>query len=91
MGPRQTGKSGFRLNVFARRVKRHLVQHPKFYCMDAGVFRTPRPKGPLDAPEEIGGAALEGLVAQQLRAWIAYGRQSRELFSGARNPASYLL
>lgn len=71
---------GFRLNVFARRAKRHLVQHPKFYCMDAGVFRTLRPKGPLDAPEEIGGAALEGLVAQQLRAWIAYGRQSRELF-----------
>jgi uncharacterized protein len=31
-----------------------------------------RPAGPLDRPEEIGGAALEGLIAQHLRAWIDY-------------------
>ena len=31
-----------------------------------------RPSGPLDRPEEIAGAALEGLVAQHLRAWIDY-------------------
>jgi predicted AAA+ superfamily ATPase len=70
---------GFRLTAFTRKAKRHLVQHPKFYFMDAGVFRSLRPKGPLDAPEEISGAALEGLVAQQLRAWIAYGRKERSL------------
>jgi predicted AAA+ superfamily ATPase len=29
-----------------------------------------RPKGPLDRPGEIGGATLEGLVAQHLLAWI---------------------
>jgi len=29
--------------------------------------------GPLDRPEEIDGAALEGLIAQHLRAWLAYG------------------
>lgn len=63
----------FRLPVFARRAKRHLVQHPKFYFFDTGVFRSVRPRGPLDAPEELAGAALEGLVAQHLRAWIAYG------------------
>jgi hypothetical protein len=28
------------------------------------VFRSLRPRGPLDAPEEIEGMALEGLVAQ---------------------------
>lgn len=71
---------GFRLKVFTRKAKRHLVQHPKFYYMDAGIFRSLRPKGPLDAPEEISGASLEGLVAQQLRAWIAYGQKERELF-----------
>jgi predicted AAA+ superfamily ATPase len=48
--------------------------------MDAGVFRSLRPRGPLDTPEEIGGASLEGLVAQQLRAWIAYSEQDRSLY-----------
>ena len=71
---------GFRLQVFTRKAKRHLVQHPKFYYMDAGIFHALRPKGPLDAPETIAGAALEGMVAQQLRAWIAYGHEDRQLF-----------
>ncbi len=71
---------GFRVGVFTRKAKRHLIQHPKFYFMDPGVYRTLRPKGPLDAPEAVTGAALEGLVAQQLRAWIAYGKEDRQLF-----------
>lgn len=62
---------GFRVPVFARRARRQLVAHDKFYFFDAGVFRSLRPRGPLDRPEEIDGAALEGLVAQHLRAWIA--------------------
>ena len=57
---------------FARRAKREMSAHPKFYFFDAGVFRSLRPRGPLDRPEEIEGAALEGLVAQHLRAWLAY-------------------
>ncbi len=63
---------GFRVPVFSRRAKRELAAHPKFYYFDAGVFRANRPSGPLDAPEEIDGAALEGLVAQHLRAWCDY-------------------
>jgi predicted AAA+ superfamily ATPase len=59
---------GVRLPVFARRAKRRLVAHPKFYVFDAGVFQAVRPRGPLDAPEEIRGAALETLFLQQLRA-----------------------
>lgn len=43
------------------------------------VFRSLRPSGPLDQPEEIAGAALEGLVAQHLRAWIAYSRAGAKL------------
>ena len=71
---------GFRLQVFRKRAKRELSGHPKFYLFDAGVFRSLRPAGPLDRPEEIEGPALEGLIAQHLRAWIGYSKTSRELF-----------
>lgn len=71
----------FRLQVFTRRAKRKTAAHPKFYLFDAGVFRSLRPSGPLDRPEEIEGAALEGLVAQHLRAWIAYSGAEIELFT----------
>jgi predicted AAA+ superfamily ATPase len=60
----------FRLPVFTRRAKRETSVHPKFYYFDAGVFRSLRPRGPLDRPDEIDGAALETLVAQHIRAWI---------------------
>ena len=60
---------GFRLPVFQRRAQRQLVHHQKFFVFDAGVFRSIRPQGPLDAPQEIEGLALEGLVAQHLRAF----------------------
>lgn len=62
----------FQLDVFSKHVQRALVSHPKFYLFDAGVYSALRPKGPLDRPEEIEGAALEGLVAQHLRAWNDY-------------------
>ena len=62
----------FRLPVFTRRAQRALSAHPKLFLFDSGVYRSLRPTGPLDRPEEIDGAALEGLVAQHLRAWIAY-------------------
>ena len=62
-----------RIPVFRRRAKRALVAHSKFYFFDCGVFRSLRPKGLLDAREEIEGPALEGLVLQHLRAWISYG------------------
>ena len=70
---------GWRLDVFRKKAKRELSGHPKFYLFDAGVFRSLRPSGPLDRPEEIEGQALEGLVAQHLRAWIAYSDVTREL------------
>ena len=64
---------GFRLPAFTKRAQRQLVGHPKFYWFDVGVYRSLRPAGPLDAPGMIDGSALEGLVAQHLRAWIDYG------------------
>jgi predicted AAA+ superfamily ATPase len=63
---------GFQLPVFTRRAQRAMAAHPKFFFFDAGVFRANRPTGPLDSASEIDGAALEGLVAQHLRAWCDY-------------------
>ena len=70
----------FRVPVFSRRAKRNLISHPKLYYFDSGVFRSLRPSGPLDSPHEIDDAGLEGLVAQHLRAWIAYGNQICNLY-----------
>ncbi len=70
----------FRLPVFSKRAKRILVAHEKFYFFDAGVYRSVRPAGPLDRPEEIAGMALEGLVAQHLRAWIDYRAAGEKLY-----------
>jgi predicted AAA+ superfamily ATPase len=44
------------------------------------VFLANRPTGPLDEPEAIAGAALEGLVAQHLRAWCDYAPGGHRLF-----------
>ena len=70
----------FRLPVFRKRAKRATVAHEKLYIFDAGVFRSLRPRGPLDRPEEIAGQALEGLVAQHLKGWAAYSRHDAEVF-----------
>ncbi len=69
-----------RLPVFTRRAKRQLVGHDKFYFFDCGVFRSLRPRGPLDNPNEIDGACLEGLVFQHLRAWNDYKDNPSQLY-----------
>ena len=71
---------GFRLPVFTKRARRATVVHPKFYYFDTGVYRSLRPSGPLDRGGDVDGAALEGLIAQHLRSWIAYGNPAAELF-----------
>lgn len=70
----------FQVPVFTRRAQRQTASHPKFYLFDAGVYRALRPRGPLDRDEEIEGAAFEGLVAQHLRAWIAYSKTDCKLY-----------
>ena len=71
----------FRVPVFTKRAKRRLASHPKFFFFDCGVYRALRRTGPLDRPQEIEGAALEGLVAQHLRAWSAYRNAGDRLFT----------
>jgi len=51
---------------FTKRAKRRLVSHPKFYYFDVGIYRTIRPMGPFDTPQDIGGISVETLVCQQL-------------------------
>jgi predicted AAA+ superfamily ATPase len=70
----------FRLPIFTKRAQRQTSIHPKFYLFDAGVYRSLRPRGPLDRAAEIDGCAFEGLVAQHLRAWIAYARRDCTLY-----------
>ena len=70
----------YRVPVFEKSAARQLSSHPKFYLFDSGVYKMLRPKGPLDRPEELNGAALEGLVAQHLIAWCDYSRQQASLY-----------
>lgn len=70
----------FSVPVFTKRAKRAVVKHPKFYIFDPGVYGYLRPRGPLDRPEEIGGPALEGLIAQHIRAWLDYSFSSSKLY-----------
>lgn len=69
----------YQLPVFSKRAARDLSVHPKFYLFDAGVFKALRPRGPLDRVEEIEGVALEGIVAQHLKAWNDYSSEKHDL------------
>lgn len=70
----------YQLPVFAKKSKRRLIRHTKFYFFDVGVYRTLRPKGPLDAPEEIEGIALETLLLQEIKATNDYFDLGYNLF-----------
>lgn len=78
----------FQVPVFNRRAGRAVTSRPKFYYFDTGAFRSLRPRGPLDHPGEIDGSALEGLVAQHLRAWIDYGNSDCKLHFWRTRPGS---
>ncbi|MDQ2993829.1 MAG: ATP-binding protein [Pseudomonadota bacterium] len=71
---------GYRLYPFTKHAKRNIVATPKFYYFDAGVYRSIRPKGPLDAPSEIDGPALETLFLQEARAINDYFDLGFEIF-----------
>lgn len=70
---------GYTLSVFTKKAKRALAERPKFYLFDAGVYRSLRPLRPLDVPQEVQGAALEGLVCQHLKAWVDAQIEQHEL------------
>lgn len=65
---------------FTKRAQRKLAQHPKFYYFDVGVYSQLRPKGSLDSPHEIAGAAFETLFLQNLQAIIDYLRLDLSIY-----------
>ncbi len=69
----------YQIPIFAKKSKRQLIAHKKFYLFDSGIFATLRPKGILDRPEETDGAALEGIVAQHLQAWNDYSDNKNQI------------
>lgn len=71
---------GVRLPIFAKRAKRRLIKHNKFYFFDVGIYQAIRPKGPLDGSEVIGGASLESLFFQNLRAINDYFNVGHTLY-----------
>lgn len=68
------------LPVFTKRAKRKLAQKDKFYFFDAGVYNQLRPKGFLDNPSNIGGAALETLILQSMLSVIDYYNLNIDLY-----------
>lgn len=69
----------FQIHVFHRKAKRTLVQHPKFYYFDSGVYCSLRPSNLYDIATEKEGPALEGLVAQHLKAWVDAQQEMHQL------------
>lgn len=70
---------GFELSIFTRKAKRSLSKGSKFYFFDSGVYFSIRPKNLYDVESESQGAALEGLVAQHLRAWALAQKETYQL------------
>ncbi len=70
----------YRIPTFTKQAKRRLVAHPKFYLFDVGVYRTIRPMGPLDAPEEVEGISFETLFFQELKAINDYYRLGYKIY-----------
>ncbi|HPI40041.1 MAG TPA: AAA family ATPase [Pseudobdellovibrionaceae bacterium] len=68
------------LPVFSKRAKRDLITKSKFFFFDNGVYRTIRPRGPLDSESELNGFSLETLVMQNIRALNDYYEWGYELF-----------
>ncbi len=71
---------GFRLPVFSHKAKRKMTAHPKFLYFDTGVFRTLRPKGPLDLESELDGPALETLWFSHYLALGEFHRFEQKLY-----------
>jgi predicted AAA+ superfamily ATPase len=70
----------FSVPIFSYRAKRTLIKAEKFYLCDTGIFQCLHPHGALKYDDSISGIALEGLVAQHLRAWCHYSSGDNQLY-----------
>ncbi len=69
----------FQLHVFRKEAKRNLISRAKFYFFDSGVYYSIRPQNLHDVESEKEGPALEGLVAQHLKAWVDAQQEKHHL------------
>ena len=76
-GPRGTGKTSWLkqnlsdalyFDLLDDDIYREVITKPKFFYFDVSIYRTIRPKGPLDSPADIDGPALETLFLQEAKA-----------------------
>lgn len=68
------------IQPFTKRAKRRLVMNAKFYFFDVGVYRSLRPRGPIDSDAETDGFALETLFLQCLRAINDYNNLGYNIY-----------
>lgn len=66
--------------IFSKHAKRRLTLHPKFYYFDIGIYRTLKPKGPLDLDSETDGITLESLFLQELIAINDYHNYQYKIY-----------
>lgn len=66
--------------VFSKKAMRRMIAHPKFYFSDVGVFRSIRPSGTLNMPEQAEGAAFETLFFQELMAINNYYEMGYDIY-----------
>jgi len=70
---------GFRLEPWAKSVKRKPSQTGRFYLFDLGVWHTLIQTGDLSRNSDLFGRSFEHFIAQELRAFLSYTRSQDRL------------
>lgn len=70
---------GFMLPAYTHKVKRRIIQSPKFYFFDVGVANYLLDRCPLKAGTSDYGHAFEHLVLQEIRAYLIYHHSRKQL------------
>jgi predicted AAA+ superfamily ATPase len=60
------------LPAFRRRVKRRLIQAPRFFFFDTGIVSWLARRGPVQQGSELFGRAFEHFLTMEVFAWAAY-------------------
>jgi len=60
------------LPAFRRRVKRRLIQAPRFFFFDTGIVSWLARRGPVQPGSELFGRAFEHFLVMEVFAWAAY-------------------
>jgi predicted AAA+ superfamily ATPase len=64
------------LPAFRRRVKRRLIQAPRFFFFDTGIVSQLTRRGPVQPKSELFGRAFEHFLVMEVYAWAAYSERN---------------